>query len=299
MNNPFASLVQPALPQQPQPPAAAVPVQAPAQAPSPAIAPVSVPSAPAIPPEAWGLLNVIAKPESGDNYYIRYTPTGGVPFTGDQHPRIFETRPDGRKSSAAGRYGFIATTWDDLGGGPFTPQMQDARAWQLAQRDFKKRTGLDLLTTLKTEGVSPRVLRSLTPTWEGLSALPLDDARNLFVAGLTERPNAQQPGATAGAQAQAQMPGEWWPTEQAEQQPAAGAETIQRRPGRLPNTPEELPQEPTQRGNQQGLEIAQNLISGMKRGDTSGFRRMSRAAKVMAIADIGAALRGTDGANNT
>ena len=118
-------------------------------------------------------LNAIAGPESGGRYNVRYTPNGGATFdvsTGE-HPRIYETRPDdGRKSSAAGRYQFTATTWDRLGGGAFTPERQDEMAWKLAVDDYGRRTGRDLTADLTKNGMTREILSALQPTWEGLGA---------------------------------------------------------------------------------------------------------------------------------
>lgn len=117
-------------------------------------------------------LNAIALGESGGAYNVRYTPRGGATFeeTGD-HPRIFEKGPHG-PSSAAGRYQFTATTWDDLGGGPFTRENQDRRAWELAVRDYQKRTGRDLSRDLARDGLTPDITRALAPTWAAFKSAP-------------------------------------------------------------------------------------------------------------------------------
>lgn len=120
------------------------------------------------------LLDAIAGPESGGRYDVRYGGRKGPQTFTDfsQHPGIFERRPDGRVSSAAGRYQFVKTTWDKLGGGPFTPENQDARAIQLAEQDFKRRTGQDLMPYLQKNGFDNTVISALKPTWEGFKDNP-------------------------------------------------------------------------------------------------------------------------------
>lgn len=117
-----------------------------------------------LPAEARALLNAIARPESAGKYDVRYSPKGPIRFTGSAHPNVREAGPHG-PSSAAGRYQFTGTTWADMGGGDFTAEMQDRRAWELAQRDFKRRTGKDLLQELQQNGLTDATARILAPTW--------------------------------------------------------------------------------------------------------------------------------------
>lgn len=115
-------------------------------------------------PYQRAFLDTIAGGESGGAYNIRYTPRGGEGFEGWEHPRIFEEGPHG-KSSAAGRYQFTASTWDDEGGGGFDPKSQDFRAWGLATKRYRAATGRDLTADLNEHGVDERVLSALSPTW--------------------------------------------------------------------------------------------------------------------------------------
>lgn len=116
------------------------------------------------------LLNGIAGGESAGKYNIRYTPQGGATFEGyDKHPGIREAGPHG-PSTAAGRYQFTQTTWNDVMGAdtPFTPENQDLAARKLAYRDYQARTGRDLGADLQQEGFSPRIQQALAPTWVAL-----------------------------------------------------------------------------------------------------------------------------------
>jgi muramidase (phage lysozyme) len=130
----------------------------------------------AIPAEGRALLNTIAATESAGRYNVRYG--GNTPKTfqdyGD-HPRVAEpitSGPDvGKSSSAAGRYQFVAPTWDaqkaKLGLKDFSPENQDLAAWDLAQTEYKNKTGKDLLTTLKS-GQTADVLPTLSGQWSSL-----------------------------------------------------------------------------------------------------------------------------------
>ena len=115
-------------------------------------------------------LNGIAGGESAGKYNIRYTPKGGALFDlNGQHPRIYEPGPEG-PSSAAGRYQFTWRTWKAVTGGnvPFTPENQDKAALVLAENDYKQRTGRNLWDDMEKEGFSPRIQKTLGPTWAAL-----------------------------------------------------------------------------------------------------------------------------------
>lgn len=146
--------------------------------------------APGLAPAQRGLLNAITAFESpGGSYNARFNGRGGAPayFQGyDDHPRVFV--PTGRKradgsdevSSAAGRYQFTATTWDNTMremraagyemDGTFSPVNQDRAAVYLAEQDFKRKTGLDLNTIINSGDREQLrvVFQVLNTTWEGL-----------------------------------------------------------------------------------------------------------------------------------
>jgi muramidase (phage lysozyme) len=128
-------------------------------------------------PHQRAFLNAVAAPESGGEYDRMYAGMGrDVPptyFEGyDQHPDISAPGPAG-PSTAAGRYMFTKSTWDRMGGGAFDPANQDKRAWELAKQDYAERTGgRDLDKELRTNGFTPQIASTLSPTWTGFKANP-------------------------------------------------------------------------------------------------------------------------------
>lgn len=93
-------------------------------------------------PNVQAFLRVIRQGESSqadDAYRMRYHPTRRTYFEDlTRHPRLFETTPDGRRSSAAGAYQITATTWSDiapqLGLTDFSRRSQDIAAVALMAR---------------------------------------------------------------------------------------------------------------------------------------------------------------------
>lgn len=137
------------------------------------------PVASGLPAAAVGLLTAIARPESAGAYNIMYSPEGSRYFEDfSSHPNqpavINYGKHKGELSSAAGKYQFIKGTWDRVAAGAglsdFSPESQDLGAWWLAQDDYRKRTGRDLLTVLQSGNYSliAQARTILAPTWEGL-----------------------------------------------------------------------------------------------------------------------------------
>jgi muramidase (phage lysozyme) len=128
-----------------------------------------------IPAEGRALLGRIASGEA-TSYDMLY---GGGKFQGyGDHPRVYApitSGPDvGKKTSAAGLYQFLGSTWDQqakkLGLTDFSPANQDTAAWDLAQTEYKAKTGRDLLATLKSgdQGAIEDVPRQLSGQWSSL-----------------------------------------------------------------------------------------------------------------------------------
>ena len=160
-----------------------------------------------LPSEAYRLLDHIAGPESGGRYNVRFdgSATGALFDDFTDHPRIPARIPEGfaaagRTSTAAGRYQFVAGTWDEAraatGVPDFSEDSQDTAAWWLAQRDYRARTGRDLLADLRAGRPQREIDSVLAPTWEGLGRgepSPVTAAVS-FRAGGHASPRLTQPG---------------------------------------------------------------------------------------------------------
>jgi muramidase (phage lysozyme) len=150
------------------------------------------PVAPGLVPWQRAMLNTTAADESGGDYGIRYNGHGNPPGHFDDfsdHPRIFVERPDGRKSSAAGRYQFTATEWDRVSGimnlQDFSPMNQDRAALYLMEERFNKQVGPGEATfqQIMQNGTDEQLLAvrtALGPTWEAFQNMPDDRFLNLF-----------------------------------------------------------------------------------------------------------------------
>lgn len=124
-------------------------------------------------PVARALLETIAGPESRGDYNVIY---GGSQFDDySDHPRkpvtIMSGPNKGSTSSAAGKYQFLGSTWDDVAGrhgiSDFSPASQDQAAWALATEEYKRDTGRDLEADLAAGDLS-RVAPSLKNQWTSL-----------------------------------------------------------------------------------------------------------------------------------
>lgn len=121
-------------------------------------------------------LDAVAGPESGGAYDKLY---GGGKFTSyADHPRQnipIKTGPNaGKTSSAAGKYQFLAPTWDTqrakLKLPDFSPESQDAAAWDLAASIYNQATGGQLADALAKgdDATLSQVARILSPIWTSL-----------------------------------------------------------------------------------------------------------------------------------
>jgi len=119
------------------------------------------------------LLQAIYGPESGGRYDIMQGGKETFDTSGPHPNRVAQ----GGESTAAGAGQFINSTWNDVtGGAPMTKPYQDAATLALAKRDFNRRTGQDLDTVLQEQGVTPDVLKALSPTWVALANKPASGA---------------------------------------------------------------------------------------------------------------------------
>lgn len=109
-----------------------------------------------MPQHRRALLDTISGPESGGDYDIVY---GGGRFDDfSDHPRravaITSGPNKGKTSSAAGKYQFLGSTWDQyrdkLGLPDFSPGSQDTAAWELASDTYRDATGGDLDEVLQS-----------------------------------------------------------------------------------------------------------------------------------------------------
>ena len=116
--------------------------------------------------DQYAMLSVISGKEA-HGYNIL---NGGSRFSDfSKHPAMIGA---GGTSTAAGRYQFIAGTWETaakaLGLTDFSPASQDRAAIWLAQRDYHTNTGRDLMTDV-TAGNFAAIRRGLGSTWESFA----------------------------------------------------------------------------------------------------------------------------------
>lgn len=148
---------------------------------------------PSIPPEGRQLLDTIAGSES-PGYNVKY---GGGTFNDfADHPRDavpITTGPNaGRTSSAAGRYQFLGSTWDEVkkeaGLPDFSPDSQDAGAWYLANKTYQQRTGRDLTQDLQSAKGNPNAIKQIGGALSGVwTSLPGGQEPNRATASFASR----------------------------------------------------------------------------------------------------------------
>lgn len=123
--------------------------------------------------EAKALLDTIAGPESRGKYDVIYGGSRFTDFSG--HPRKYVTITSGpnkgKKSSAAGKFQILGSTYDayapKAGVTDFTPASQDAVAWEIAKDEYRRDTGRSLEADLAAGDIS-RVPGSLRNQWTSL-----------------------------------------------------------------------------------------------------------------------------------
>ncbi|WP_192248462.1 glycoside hydrolase family 24 protein [Mesorhizobium caraganae] len=182
-------------------------------------------------PYQKALLNTISGPESGGRYDVIY---GGGKFDDfSRHPNQavrIQTGPNaGRTSSAAGKYQFLGSTWEDqakkLGLPDFSPANQDRAAWNLAAETYKAKTGQDIDAVLQSGDPQAiaQVGQVLSPIWTSLpGGIEQGTHTNRFVATYQKALGA---GATP-AQAQQAAAQEQAPVQVASNDPTGGMGSI-------------------------------------------------------------------------
>lgn len=165
-----------------------------------------------IPPQGRALLDTIAGSES-PGYDTIY---GGGKFDNfADHPRqsipITSGPNAGRTSSAAGRYQFLGSTWDQVkneaGLPDFSPESQDQGAWYLANKVYNQKTGRDLASDLTSAKGNPAAIagigRYLSGTW---TSLPGGIEPNKATGSFTSRYASAQPSTATEFSAQSRAP---------------------------------------------------------------------------------------------
>lgn len=152
-------------------------------------------------PHQKALLDTIAGPESGGSYNTLY---GGGKFSSyNDHPRqsfTIQSGPNaGKHTSAAGRYQFLSSTWDDqaskLGLNDFSPANQDQAAWNLAKETYRNKTGGNLDEALKSgdPNTLANVSAVLSGTWTSLpGGIEQGTNKNRFVSTYARSLAAEQ-----------------------------------------------------------------------------------------------------------
>ncbi len=176
------------------------------------------------------LLDTIAGSES-PGYNTIY---GGQQFQDfADHPRqavpITSGPNAGKTSSAAGRYQFLGSTWDQVkkeaGLPDFSPDSQDKGAWYLANKTYQQKTGRDLAADLENAKGNPNAIAGIGKMLSGVwTSLPGGIEPNRATGSFAQRYD----GASAPTEfsAQARRPSGLFddlvPQQQAQQQPPGG-----------------------------------------------------------------------------
>lgn len=159
-------------------------------------------------PVARALLETIAGPESKGDYNVIYGGSQFDDFT--DHPRqpvMIQSGPNkGKYSTAAGKYQFLGSTWDDIADRydipDFSPASQDQAAWALATEEYKRDTGRDLEADLAAGDLS-QVAPSLRNQWTSLpggieQGINGSAFANAYAANLGNVPRLPQIGPAGG-----------------------------------------------------------------------------------------------------
>lgn len=113
---------------------------------------------------------ILAKISSGEAGSYDELYGGGKFGSYADHPRESIPIGNGQSTTAAGRYQFLSSTWDDeakrLGLKDFSPASQDSAAWDLAQRTYQQQTGKELLDDAASGAVD---WHALSGQWTSLS----------------------------------------------------------------------------------------------------------------------------------
>lgn len=168
-------------------------------------------------PEAMALLDAISVPESGGEYNVIVGQgRGGGTLTADdvalnaarmsalgiegdpsnppshfsnysEHPGITGIRTPHGRSTAAGRYQIVQSTWDAhsarYGLADFSPESQDKFAWYYAQEAYQEATGQDLQSALQLADTAQElnsIARVLNQKWTSLIGGVEEQGRHIF-----------------------------------------------------------------------------------------------------------------------
>lgn len=176
-------------------------------------------------PEVQALLDQVAVGESGGRYDVRYGGLGhgDKTFTDmSQHPNVMEPTTGGKVSSAAGKYQFTKSTWDEMQQAradqgfnrlpDFSPKSQEEAGAFWVQEIYRRHGGDNLTNDLKRGKTDPALMAHIADIMhhEWTSAPGGSEpnaATNHFVPSLMARLNAiPEAPATAVASAPAPAP---------------------------------------------------------------------------------------------